>query len=627
MAILEVRGLTKRYGDFLAVDDIDLSLEAGEIYGFLGPNGAGKTTTMRMLTGILPPTAGTIVFSPIDRTGKGKPPAIGVVPEKPSTGIFPWMTGWEYLNLFADMQGVKDFRKDALKHSERLGIASSLSTRYISFSRGMLQKLSIVRSLLHDPDILFLDEPVSSLDPLSAKEVLDLILDERLRGKAIFISSHILSDMERVCTRGAVICAGSIQAQGTIREIIENERLPSSIVLELNSVPAGAARLIESLDFVDSVREGGKTLTILLKSAGDYRKKVLEVILRAGCTPLSIRTEEPGLEDALLSLTAKAEKRGAGTERRGVCSPYPKADRITGCAEKSGSSALRSLASRKIADGFMDGAVPIAASLCGLSGFGILREFVRSVDSSGFFPERSPILSGIARLAENFFGVGTFARLSASGPFPMMLIASLLPFLLICSLLFLFKLSMEKKTGALEHFLYTKGLSPGNYFTRVLYAAEVFRFLFFSASFSLFLAFASFIASPVLNLAVKVDFFIALFSLFALGFWLSCLCIFIAALSDHPLPALLLFILSLSLAVLCSFFLALSSYREPGIFGMALRILAFAVSPPALFGRMLYLCLDGEYLVFSISWIWMILYGGFLFWSGCRIANEKGGCS
>jgi ABC-2 type transport system ATP-binding protein len=262
------------------------------------------------------PTAGTIVFSPIDRTGKGKPPAIGVVPEKPSTGIFPWMTGWEYLNLFADMQGVKDFRKGALKHSERLGIASSLSTRYISFSRGMLQKLSIVRSLLHDPDILFLDEPVSSLDPLSAKEVLDLILDERLRGKAIFISSHILSDMERVCTRGAVICAGSIQAQGTIREIIENERLPSSIVLELNSVPAGAARLIESLDFVDSVREGGKTLTILLKSAGDYRKKVLEVILRAGCTPLSIRTEEPGLEDALLSLTAKGRKRGAenGTE-------------------------------------------------------------------------------------------------------------------------------------------------------------------------------------------------------------------------------------------------------------------------------------------------------------------------
>ena len=202
--MIRTEQLTKRYGSFTAVAGIDLNIPAGEIYGFLGPNGAGKTSTIMMLLGVVKPTAGEIrlfgePYSPARLDLRRR---IGVVPEKHPAGMWSWMTAGEYLQMFAELFRVPqaDRRIDHLL--ERVGLAQVKRKKFAQFSRGMLQKLSIVRALLHDPDILFLDEPISGLDPFGVKQIRDLILEESREGRTIFVSSHLLSEMEKVCASG-----------------------------------------------------------------------------------------------------------------------------------------------------------------------------------------------------------------------------------------------------------------------------------------------------------------------------------------------------------------------------------------------------------------------------------------
>ena len=193
--MIQTRGLVKRYGSFTAVDGIDLSIPRGEIYGFLGPNGAGKTSTIMMLLGVTRPTAGEIrlLGEPYTPRRLDLRRRIGVVPEKHPRGVWPWMTAREYLQLFADLFAVNGARERIDMLLEKVDLAQVANKRFRDFSRGMLQKLSIVRALLPDPDILFLDEPISGLDPIGIKQVRDLIVSENREGRTIFISSHQLS--------------------------------------------------------------------------------------------------------------------------------------------------------------------------------------------------------------------------------------------------------------------------------------------------------------------------------------------------------------------------------------------------------------------------------------------------
>ncbi|HOV64802.1 MAG TPA: ABC transporter ATP-binding protein, partial [Spirochaetia bacterium] len=318
MPVLEAQGLTKWYGNVCAVDDVNLSLEAGEIYGFLGPNGAGKTTTMKMLVGVLPPTSGTVSFCSQGGEEKGLSCKIGVVPERPSVGVFPWMTGWEYVRFFAEMYGVSDWREKATEYAERLGILSFFEKRYTTYSAGMLQKLSIIRSLIHNPVIVFLDEPMSSLDPVSAKEVRDLIRDEQGQGKTIFVSSHILTDMEKLCSRIAVISSGRILAEGPTDEFIRQHGGGSHIVVELDTIPERLSETLLSLPFIRSVKQEGKTLVITPQEQGDFRRDVIEMLARGGCIPLSVNVRPGTLEDAFLSVIKGSEGREAGTEKKAL---------------------------------------------------------------------------------------------------------------------------------------------------------------------------------------------------------------------------------------------------------------------------------------------------------------------
>jgi ABC-type multidrug transport system ATPase subunit len=303
--MIRTKGLVKRYGSFTAVDNIDLNIPRGEIYGFLGPNGAGKTSTIMMLLGITRPTAGEIWlfderYSPRRLDLRRR---IGVVPEKHPRGVWPWMTAREYLNLFADLFEVQGAAARIDTLLEKVDLAPNRSKRIREFSRGMLQKLSIIRALLHDPDILFLDEPISGLDPIGIKQVRDLILSENREGRTIFISSHQLSEMEKICHRVAMLFRGKLMVEDTMGNLLSRMTVDREIHVDLGTVPEGLPEKLRALPFVRDALAQGETLIVKLSKQGDFRRALSEQLIRMDLVPLRIAEKTPSLEEAFITIT------------------------------------------------------------------------------------------------------------------------------------------------------------------------------------------------------------------------------------------------------------------------------------------------------------------------------------
>jgi ABC-type multidrug transport system ATPase subunit len=303
--MIRTAGLVKRYGSFTAVDGIDLNIPAGQIYGFLGPNGAGKTSTIMMLLGITEPTAGEIWLfgEKYSRHSLAVRRRIGVVPEKHPRGVWPWMTAREYLSLFADLFSVPRPSERIEMLLAKVDLARFGSRRFKEFSRGMLQKLSICRALLPDPDILFLDEPISGLDPIGIKQVRDLILSENREGRTIFVSSHQLSEMERICHRVAIIFRGKLLVEDTMGSLLSRIAVDREVHIELDRVPADLAARIKELPFVKDAAALGSTLVVKLSKEGDFRKALSESLIRQDLVPLSITEKVPSLEEAFMTIT------------------------------------------------------------------------------------------------------------------------------------------------------------------------------------------------------------------------------------------------------------------------------------------------------------------------------------
>jgi len=297
--------LKKKYGNFTAVDSINLNIPSGEIYGFLGPNGAGKTSTIMMLLGMEGPTEGEIYLFDEKFTSNRLDlrRRIGVVPEKHPRGMWPWMTGFEYLKLFADL-----FRIDSTKERIRylLGKVDLLEVqnkRICEYSRGMEQKLSISRALLHDPDILFLDEPISGLDPIGIKQVRDLILSENREGRTIFISSHMLSEMEKICDRVAIIFKGKLLAEDNMQSLMGHLAKDKEIHIELEVFPDTLPEEIKSLEFVTDSFKHDKVLVVIVPKTGDYRKGISKFLIDQDLVPLSIQEKSFSLEEVFVTIT------------------------------------------------------------------------------------------------------------------------------------------------------------------------------------------------------------------------------------------------------------------------------------------------------------------------------------
>jgi ABC-2 type transport system ATP-binding protein len=226
-AAIETQKLTKVYksrlaGEVKVVNDLDLTVEEGEIYGFLGPNGAGKTTTIKMLLGIIYPSSGEGYVFGKEIGDIDVHRIISYVPERPY--YYEHMTGLELLMFYASLFGINDKQK-CINLLEKVNLHGDMSKTISQYSKGMQQRVGLAQSLLNDPKLLFLDEPTGGLDPIAHTEIRDLILQFRDEGRTVFISSHELSEVERICDRVAIINKGVIARQGKLDDLLRGGRI------------------------------------------------------------------------------------------------------------------------------------------------------------------------------------------------------------------------------------------------------------------------------------------------------------------------------------------------------------------------------------------------------------------
>jgi len=301
--MIRTENLTKHYDGVTAVEDLNIHVQKGEIYGFLGPNGAGKTTTIMMILGLVKPSAGRVELfgQPMEENYFLIKRRLGVLSE--FQYLYEDMTGYEYIKFFADLYKVEN-RKRIDELLEMVGLYDRKDQLIAGYSKGMRQRLSWVRCLLHDPEILILDEPVTGLDPHGIVEMRDLIMEQHAAGKTLFISSHILSEIEKTCDRVGIMNRGQLLAEDTMESIKKRITNEVELNLELEEVSDAIVSSLEDLEFVNNVsREDGKRLVIKTTTEADYRARISRTISDNGGVVLEMRTREMSLEDAFVTIT------------------------------------------------------------------------------------------------------------------------------------------------------------------------------------------------------------------------------------------------------------------------------------------------------------------------------------
>lgn len=304
MSAIRIEGLTKRFGAVQALDGLSLEVEAGTVFGFLGPNGAGKTTTLRILAGLARPTAGRawVAGDPVGPESQARA-RIGYLPEEPR--FYPWMTARELLERYvAGLFGLtgKESRARADSVLDRVGLASVGGRRVGGFSRGMRQRLGLAQALLHRPPVLLLDEPVSALDPVGRRDLLELI--GSLKAEAtVFMSTHILQDVERICDTVGVIRDGRLVAVEARQRLLERYAVPA-VEVEFDA-PAEAvavwAREAEHHPEVARAEVNGVCVRLRLYSQGPT-PEVQRLALDSGLMVRRYQVAQPTLEDVFLRL-------------------------------------------------------------------------------------------------------------------------------------------------------------------------------------------------------------------------------------------------------------------------------------------------------------------------------------
>ncbi len=293
---LEAVGLVKRYRDLAAVDGVDLTVRRGDVYGFLGPNGAGKSTTIRMLLGLIRPTEGTVRLLGRDRADHGVRALDGVAGFVDQPAFYPYLSARENLRLLAALDRRRDPPLDAVL--ETVDLERRGGDRVGTFSTGMRQRLAIAAALLREPELLILDEPTTGLDPGGVREVRDLIRALHARGITIFLSSHLLSEVEQLCNRVAVVARGRVVAEGGLAELAGGDGHHTLRVTDR----AAAARVVASLDAVASVDDPGAGDTLRIVCDPDRVGDVAPALVAAGVGLLALVPRQNALEERFLEL-------------------------------------------------------------------------------------------------------------------------------------------------------------------------------------------------------------------------------------------------------------------------------------------------------------------------------------
>ncbi len=303
--MIETKNLTKDYGNLTAVDNLNLTIKEGDIFGFIGPNGAGKTTTMRILVTLLEPTRGKAYINGLDVRSQGKMVRrlVGYMPD--FMGVYDDLKVFEYLEFFAAAFGINRKKRKSIVEGvlELTDLQSKQRTAVDSLSRGMQQRLGLARVLVHDPKVLILDEPASGLDPRARIEIRELLRELKRMGKTIMISSHILSELEEICDHIGIIEHGRMVFSGTLEEILPRLGIQSKVHVKVLNNPKKAVELLTALPQIKKVGINGDNIVVTFNEGQDGDGIIARTLVNADLDIISIQPERLKLDDAFLQLT------------------------------------------------------------------------------------------------------------------------------------------------------------------------------------------------------------------------------------------------------------------------------------------------------------------------------------
>ena len=309
---VETFDLTKRFGTLTAVDMLNLRVESGSVHGFLGPNGAGKTTTIKILVGLLRADSGRVRILGADVTGDDPEvrQRLGYMPELPK---FPkHLTGLELLEVYGRMYGMsrQQLGNDVPQLLDKVGLSGRGGSHIGEYSKGMQQRLGIAQALLDDPELIILDEPTIGLDPVGMVEVRDLIKSIVKKGTTVFLSSHLLYEVQQICSHVTIINRGVSLASGTLEEVSNKLTGKTTLHLEVVGLKELTVDAIRRMPFVVEVLRNGQRLTIELSTTDDVRHQISQTITEMGGIIVHMVQTGRDLEDVFLQLISQSEARG-----------------------------------------------------------------------------------------------------------------------------------------------------------------------------------------------------------------------------------------------------------------------------------------------------------------------------
>lgn len=307
--MLQINHLYKNYGKFLAVNNLNLHIPKGDLFGFVGPNGAGKTTTIRMVCGLMPPTAGEIMINGVEAFSNPREvrKQIGYVPD--FFGVYDNLKVSEYMDFYGSMYRMTSNEVERIANDllELVNLADKKEVYVDTLSRGMKQRLCVARALIHNPAFLILDEPNSGLDPGARVEMKELLLNLKGMGKTIIISSHILSELSEMCNSIGIMNHGCLVTAGKIEDIMQSAFGGEKVVIEISGNTDEAVRLLKEQSNVKVENIGEKEIKISHSLSEEEVSKMIAYLINAGVLVTGFHKQEGNLETLFMQLTTEQE--------------------------------------------------------------------------------------------------------------------------------------------------------------------------------------------------------------------------------------------------------------------------------------------------------------------------------
>ncbi|WP_368239273.1 ABC transporter ATP-binding protein [Clostridium tertium] len=303
--MLVIKNLEKSYGNFKALNGLNLEIEKGEIFGFIGPNGAGKSTTMKIVSGLLSPDSGEVYVDGIDaiKNNKELKDKIGYMPD--FFGVYDNLRAIEYLEFYASIYGIvgEEARKLSMDLLELVNLQDKWDANVDGLSRGMKQRLCLARCLVHNPELLILDEPASGMDPRARFEMKVILKNLKEMGKTIIVSSHILSELGEICTRIGIIKNGSIVCEGTVEEVMLRASGTAPINITVMEDPEKAIEVLKQIPDVKEISLDGNKVTASVAGGDKEAKEILKALVTQEVSVIGFAKAVGNLEDVFIQIT------------------------------------------------------------------------------------------------------------------------------------------------------------------------------------------------------------------------------------------------------------------------------------------------------------------------------------